>query len=79
MSALRWSAACGVLAAFAAAILTHEEPGVLLVGLLPVAWLAVELVWRGLESPAGAPQAATREPLKRTGMRRWPNGLPNFW
>jgi len=49
MSALRWGLACGVIAGFVAIALGHEDPSVLLVGLFPVAWLAVELVWRGFK------------------------------
>jgi len=47
MSALRWSLAFGVIVVFVSIALGHEDPSVLLVGLFPVAWIAVELVWRG--------------------------------
>jgi hypothetical protein len=79
MRAPRWCAAYAVVAAYLAAALAHEEPLVILVGMLPVAWLAVELAWRGPEPASGGAQASTREPPSRTGMRRWPKGLPNFW
>ena len=49
MSALRWSLFFGVVAVFASVALGHEEPSILLVGLFPVAWLAVELVWRAFK------------------------------
>jgi len=78
MNVLRWSLTCAVVAAFAAAVWAHEEPVVLLVGLFPVAWIAVELVWRTFASPSHRPQADTRDALKRTGMRRGPNGFANF-
>ena len=47
MNALRWSLAFGVIVVFVSIALGHEDPSVLLVGLFPVAWIAVELVWRG--------------------------------
>ena len=49
MNALRWSLVCSVIAGFVAVALAHEEPWMLLVGLFPIAWLAVELVWRGFK------------------------------
>ena len=49
MNALRWAAVCGVIAIFVALAIAHEDPVVLLVGLFPVAWLAVELAWKGLK------------------------------
>ena len=79
MKALSWAVACTVLAGYFAAAGTHEDPLVMLVGLFPLAWIAIELAWRLLEPRGGEPQAARREPPRRTGMRRGPNGLPNFW
>ena len=49
MSALRWGATCAVIAVFAVVVFGHDDPSVMLVGLFPVAWLAVELVWKGLK------------------------------
>ena len=79
MSILRWSVVCAVISAFVAAALAHDEPVVLLVGLFPVAWLAVEFVWRAFEHPSLRTHARTRASLRRTGMRRGPKGLANFW
>jgi hypothetical protein len=49
MSGLRWVLVCGVIAVFLALALRHDDPLVLLVGLFPVAWVAVELVWKGFK------------------------------
>ncbi len=49
MSALRWTLALGVIVIFVSVAIGHEDPSMLLVGLFPVAWLAVELIWRGFK------------------------------
>ena len=49
MSVLRWTLAFAVIAIFVSVAIGHEDPSMLLVGLFPVAWLAVELIWRGFK------------------------------
>ena len=49
MNALRAGLVCSVIGFFVAVAVAHEDPIVLLVGLFPVAWIAVELLWRGLK------------------------------
>ena len=49
MSALRWTLAFGVIVIFVSRALADEDPSMLLVGLFPVAWLAVELIWKGFK------------------------------
>jgi len=46
MNPLRWIVAGAVLASYFATALAHEEPGMMLIGLFPLAWLAIEAVWR---------------------------------
>lgn len=76
MNGVRALALCAVTAAFALTIASHDEAFVLFVGLSPLLWLALEGVYRLLDDqrPAGAGADD-----RRTGMRREPNGLPNFW
>ena len=47
MNVLRWALAFGVVVIFVSAAIGHEDPSIFLVGLFPVAWIAVELIWRG--------------------------------
>jgi len=47
-----------IAAGFAAAILSHEEPGVMTLGLAPLAWLALEGIWRLLDPTARAGRRA---------------------
>ena len=47
MSTVRWTLAFGVIAIFVSVAIGHEDPSMQLVGLFPIAWLAVELIWRG--------------------------------
>ena len=49
MSTVRWTLAFGVIVIFVSVASGHEDPSMLLVGLFPVAWLAVELIWRGFK------------------------------
>jgi hypothetical protein len=46
MKTLRAAILFAVAAGFAAAILFHEDPGVMAVGFAPIAWLALEGCWR---------------------------------
>lgn len=78
MSALRAAALLAIALAFGVAIADHEDSLTLAVGLCPLIWIALEGVWRLLSGPAPW-QAGDSQAESRTGMRREPKGLPNFW
>ena len=46
MNVVRTALMFGVAAAYAAAILQHEQPGAMAVGLAPLVWLTLEGCWR---------------------------------
>ena len=46
MNPLRWILLGAVVATYLATAMAHDEPGLLLIGLFPLAWIAVEGVWR---------------------------------
>ena len=46
MKTVRPAILVAVATGFAAAMLFHEDPGVMTVGLAPIAWLALEGCWR---------------------------------
>jgi hypothetical protein len=52
MRVVRIVLVAAIAAGFAGAILLHEESGVMALGLAPLAWLAVEGIWRLLDPPA---------------------------
>ena len=44
-----------IAAGFAGAALSHDDSGIMAVGLAPLAWLAVEGIWRLLDPGASSP------------------------
>jgi len=46
MNAVRVAVVLGVAAAYAAAVLTYEEPVTMALGMAPLAWIALEGGWR---------------------------------
>jgi len=72
----------GVVLAAAAALFVYiiaqqEDPVMMLVGLLPLAWIAFEGLWR-LLGARGETRASGIQAARRTGIRREPKGLSNF-
>ena len=76
MRAARSISVVAIAAGYAAAALAHEESAAMAVGLAPIAWLALEGVWRLFGTDAAPRPKHYAE--SRTGMRLEPKGLPNF-
>jgi hypothetical protein len=63
-----------IAAGYVAAALSHEESTAMALGLVPIAWLALEGVWR-LFGAAIKPNTKAYA-ARRTGIRLDPKGLP---
>jgi len=57
-------------------IVRHDDPVTTLVGTLPLAWVALEGLWRLLD-PHAPPDGRAAQAARRTGMRRDPKGFSN--
>ena len=67
MSTARWSLTCAVIAAYGVAAWSDDEPAVMLFGLFPVTWIALEMVWKfSTKLPCASRNPGSASPLGRS-------------